>query len=542
MLKELTLGGTVSPGDIITFTVNDTGLTGGHEAITYLVQSGDTLSSITSSLVSAVNADTNLQTLGVSASILSGVINISSMSSNTTTYSFSDVKGAMSIFANPNVIKNITIGGTVTVGDVLTITFNDASLSGGTEAVSYTVHSGDTLSAITSDLLFNVETDSNLDILGLTNWEAGSTLSLLSGSTNTTTYSLSTSSGATETMSQATDSNTVELAAIGGTKHTGDVLTITVHDSGISGGMASASYTVRSSDTLAGLPAKLSTAINSVSAITGIGVIAGSYSGVVYITSIARSTPLSYTKSLSGGATETITLSASSTAARNVQRVIGGASGAVFNLTGHDSGISGGGAETESYTATSGDTPHSIASTLATDVEYDTDFFDIGVTGAAPNNAAILSSNSLHTTTWTGSVTGTGTETLTQVTAPNGVENISLSGFAAMGRTVSITVYDSGLSGGQETVSYTLLAGNTLAYAATQLAAAINADTNLQAIDVSASSASAVVSIKSLSLNTTTYSTSVTGVGGGETVTFGTNNAGNVTATVGGTAEVGDST
>jgi hypothetical protein len=53
--------------------------------------------------------------------------------------------------SNRTAVQNATgqsarIGGSVTAGDTLTLTVSDSSLSGGQEAVSYQVQSGDTLS------------------------------------------------------------------------------------------------------------------------------------------------------------------------------------------------------------------------------------------------------------------------------------------------------------------------------------------------------------------------------------------------------------
>jgi len=46
-----------------------------------------------------------------------------------------------------------TVGGTVTVGNILTLTAHDALLSGGQEAVTYTVKTGDTLRQLLRGLL-----------------------------------------------------------------------------------------------------------------------------------------------------------------------------------------------------------------------------------------------------------------------------------------------------------------------------------------------------------------------------------------------------
>jgi len=99
-----------------------------------------------------------------------------------------------------------------------------------------------------------------------------------------------------------------------------------------------------------------------------------------------------------------------------------------------------------------------------------------------------------------------------------------------------VTVENASLSGGETSISYTVASGNTLSTIASSLATAINASTALQAVNVSATSASAVLSI---AVANSTYTQSTSG-GATETITFGTNNAGNIVATIGGKPTTGD--
>lgn len=88
-------------------------------------------------------------------------------------------------------------------------------------------------------------------------------------------------------------------------------------------------------------------------------------------------------------------------------------------------------------------------------------------------------------------------------------------------------VYDAGLSGGSEAVAYTALSGDTLTNIATNLTAAINANTNLQAINVSATSSGTVVFVKSSSINATTYAKSLSG-GATETIALAPSTSANL--------------
>jgi RHS repeat-associated protein len=82
---------------------------------------------------------------------------------------------------------------------------------------------------------------------------------------------------------------------------------------------------------------------------------------------------------------------------------------------------------------------------------------------------------------------------------------------------LTITTFDPALAGGSEAVNYTVQAGDTLTTIATNMAAAINADTALQAIAVTATSSGTVLNIKSASANATTYTKSMSG-GATETI------------------------
>ena len=54
-------------GDVLTMTVYNSGLSGGHEAVTYTVIAGDTLTTIAAGLVTAINTDSHLLTLAHSS-------------------------------------------------------------------------------------------------------------------------------------------------------------------------------------------------------------------------------------------------------------------------------------------------------------------------------------------------------------------------------------------------------------------------------------------------------------------------------------------
>jgi len=92
--QTIVIGGTKTTGDVLTITSLDAGLSGGKEATPYTVQSTDTLTSIATGLAAAINADTHLSGISVSATSSSTVVFVKSASTNLTTYQQSVSTGA----------------------------------------------------------------------------------------------------------------------------------------------------------------------------------------------------------------------------------------------------------------------------------------------------------------------------------------------------------------------------------------------------------------------------------------------------------------
>jgi hypothetical protein len=224
------IGGTKTTGDTVTIRVKDLGLAGGFVEVTYTVLSGDNLSTIAAGLGTAINNKTELQALGISASWVSTIINIKSCSPNLTAYEQSTSGGAtetISLSTNVNPIQYAIIGGAKTAGDVLKLAVFDADLTGASETISYTVQSGDTLTSIAAGLTSAVNANSDLNSVNIKATSTGTTITIRSPSDNLTSYSQSISDGASESVALPVNTNPINLATIGGTKTTGDVLTLT---------------------------------------------------------------------------------------------------------------------------------------------------------------------------------------------------------------------------------------------------------------------------------------------------------------------------
>ncbi|MBP9811354.1 hypothetical protein KBF38_23810 [bacterium] len=96
-----------------------------------------------------------------------------------------------------------TIGGTVTAGNTVTLTVNDAALSGGTKSMVYTVVGGDTLTTIAAGLTALINADTDLIGIKVTATSDAAVILVSSDSVNQTSYTSSTSGGATVTIAVA---------------------------------------------------------------------------------------------------------------------------------------------------------------------------------------------------------------------------------------------------------------------------------------------------------------------------------------------------
>lgn len=128
----------------------------------------------------------------------------------------------LSTIANTN--WNATIGGTVTTGNVVTLTANDAGLPGGQQSVNYTVIGGDTLTSIAIGLAAAVNANSNLAAIGIVGYSNGPVVSVSTSPGNTTTFSGSVNMGATVSISLAAGLN---LTSSFGYNSRGDTTSVT---------------------------------------------------------------------------------------------------------------------------------------------------------------------------------------------------------------------------------------------------------------------------------------------------------------------------
>lgn len=188
--------------------------------------------------------------------------------------------------------------------------------------------------------------------------------------------------------------------------------------------------------------------------------------------------------------------------------------GDTVSITVQDPGLPGG-QEIVNYLVQVGDTTGKIATGLIKAINADGNLASIGVSSKRTTESSKpivnIASNSPNTTNYSGAVSSGGTETITFGVNHNVPENAIIGGTATAGDVISITVLDPGLTGGQQVISYTVVASDTPTSIATGLAANATANKVLKGAGITATAASQHLTIKSLSLNNTTYSASVTG-------------------------------
>jgi hypothetical protein len=307
-----TIGGTITASNTVSLKVSGAGLASARTE-TYTVLSTDTLTTIAAGLTALVNADTTLKGIGVTATSSGAIVSVSNAPINYPLYIPSVTGGATETIAlamNNNSKQLAVIGGTITAGDTVSMNVSDFGLSGGTETDSYMVTSSDTPTTIATGLTAAINADTKLQAIGVSATSSAAQITLNSLSPNVTTYNPFTSAAATESISMGLNQNGTQTIVIGGTKTTGDILTVTSLDAGLTGGKESTPYTVQASDTLTSIATGLAAAINADTHLSGISVTATSSSTVVFIKS-ASTNLTTYQQSVSSGATETMGLSAS---------------------------------------------------------------------------------------------------------------------------------------------------------------------------------------------------------------------------------------
>ncbi len=320
----ITLGGTSHTGDIVNALFTGPGL-GGGVLIQTAPTTGQSATQMGDALVTAIAANSTLAGLSIIGTNTSGAVAISGVP-------VGDYQ--VTTWVNTGVPTAI-VGGTPDTADLLTLTFTNASLPGGSHAVSYLTLVTDTTTALAAaGLLAAINNDTVLASAGITASLTGSTLTLLYPAaigqlrfarsvTGTLTITLT---AAPTTTAVASESETefvlfasgsagavpaTATAALGGSETDTDVISLVFTNAGVPGFPVTISHTAAGSESLASIAAALNTSINANATLKAAGVTSTVLSQTLTISqlgTIGNSTVLSYVQ---GGNTETITFTPS---------------------------------------------------------------------------------------------------------------------------------------------------------------------------------------------------------------------------------------
>lgn len=338
----LTLSGTPHTGDVLTVKFEHPSLPNGSASATYTVAGGNALADIAAGIQSAIAALSALAPLLLTSNALGasvylawsgaiGTVYVSSSFANTVTEALALAYNAGSqAFLGPAPVptETVTITGTGTAGDILELILNSPVFSGPVNA-SYTVGGGDSTTVMATGLA------AAINALALPGLSATSSTNVVSLQWQVDMYG--NLGFVAKVLSPTTEAVAYAYAPA----------SITV------------SYTAAVSDTTTLVATGLKNAVNANAILAALGIVATSSGAVVTLfTNTGLAIPV-ITKTLSVGATETVTLANASTASTFT---VGGTAlaGDIITLTFNTAY----GPFTVTYTAIGGDTLNSIATAL----------------------------------------------------------------------------------------------------------------------------------------------------------------------------------
>ena len=509
-----TLTGSVTAGETVALEIENMILPGGSVEIATLAVSGDSLTTIAYRLLDAIESNKTLQLYGVSAQLTivstnptislfwpGPLGNFTSISGRSRAYSATLTVGGTITAGDllgftipssglPISSASVVLSGSATTGDVVSLQVYSNALASNPTIVSYTVAGGDTLSNIATGLATAVGASSALTALGFSANASGPNVYLNWNSAyGVITFEVSSARAATETITLTGQPGTApsalapsplpsELITIGGSVTTGDVLTLLISSGGanINGQPVPVQYTTVGGDTTATIATALAALINSSPALGGIftASVVGSVIAVVWD---GRAGNVGFSQSVAGTPTE------------------------------YGTAVSGNGSILIPYTVVGGDTTTTIATAIKNAINANVTLANAGLTAT--------SSSAVVTIKWNGAL-----NPIAFATAANGGETATIGGTVTAGDVLNVTVTDAGLPGGALVLQYTALTADTTTTIATALKNQINANTILSNVGITAASSGAVLTITSKSPNQTTYSQSVTGTSPTETITL----------------------
>lgn len=311
---QITVGNSATAADVVALSIKGPSLPGGAVAVSYTVQSGDSLTNVAQGLAQAINDNAVLQQFEVAAdsykavatlrqngpmSAFTSVVNTSS-GGNTETLTFNNQNADTAVIGGtvqPQVWA-VDLTGAATEADVNSLEFTSAGLAGSPVSVTYTTAMSDTPTLIATGLKNAINANSVLSTAGVTATSSGANITVNVPTVLSAVVANNSAGG-----------NTEIYVPVNST--TADVITVRFSNGSFVGGHEDVSHTVAQGDTLPLIAAALNAAINADAVLEAAGItstvasdtISVSQSGAEYATLSNVST---------GTGDTTVTLSAQS--------------------------------------------------------------------------------------------------------------------------------------------------------------------------------------------------------------------------------------
>ena len=285
----VTVGGTVTVGDNVTLTLTLSGVAGSPVVLSYITVNGDTPGSIAAKLQAQISTNPALTAAGISATVAGAVITILTplslepaqawAATTTPSNATETITANDAALEQMSYLTNVTISGTVTAGDTVTLTL---TLAGVPVSVSYQAASADTLGAIAANLTAMINGNLTMNAAGLTASVEGwvitiSALLVLDPAPVLTASATPALATATETITIGSGASS-NVATVGGTITPGDVVTLTLSIPSLAGSPVNFAHPVAAGDTPTSIAKALSLLITTSPMLSAAG-IAAAWSG-----------------------------------------------------------------------------------------------------------------------------------------------------------------------------------------------------------------------------------------------------------------------
>lgn len=486
---DVTVGGQAAVGDVLSLTFDNSKLSS-PISLSYTVKNGDTLASIASGLMAAINANTSLAAAGISATTQGAMLVVQGGASVTTN------PGSLTVGADAS--GDVSVDGKVVAGDVLSLKVTPSG--GSAQVVSYTAQAGDSTADVIAKLVDAIDSLSGVSA----NIEGVIT-------------------GANTIVKPNTGDNAADLTYSNGditviNANAGDHLSLIVNGQTVS-------YIVQAGHTSAAdVVAGLIDAINN----AGIKGVSSSLSAQITGATLSIAPSVSETLSVSpasGGVSAIYNASTMSLQFMDGTQVIGQtpvslgfASSASASAASLANAPQGALSSTNYYQAV-------LSATPATAVDYSAaNQFLVKLGNLPPIEVSIAADASRTSANDFAAAMNAALAQLSVDPALLGLSpglvihlaNGQSTGHA--GDVVSVEVLNKDLAGGSLSISYTVKSGDTAQSIAAGLAAAINANDTLASNAITAKASNGTLTV-STSSGTSTLAGSVSANGGAETVT-----------------------